>query len=246
MRLSNKKSESKGIRAVYMDINFSNLERYRASWLQTRLSTSSIVCSDCTDHFPKHWYWKTCRLDAQGEGPTSLKYIYNNTIHLDDFVKPADASSVKFYEFLGLEIIQKVVHSEENFDLYTLAYNFPERRSFKSHCTDRQGELQLKYQHGSENDESFKLHNGNSDPGKGFGHVCISVDNIQAACRRIEDAGYRFKKKLSDGQMRNIAFVLDPDDYWVRLDGNNESANPSWNNSDWNRWAETTWANWGS
>lgn len=108
-----------------------------------------------------------------------------------------------------------------------MAYNFPESRSFERHCTDRQGGLQLKYQHGSETDESFKVHNGNSDPGKGFGHVCISVDNIQAACQRIEDAGYRFKKKLSDGHMRYIAFILDPDDYWVRFDGNNDAATPA-------------------
>lgn len=108
-----------------------------------------------------------------------------------------------------------------------MAYNFPERRSFERPCTDRQGELQLKYQHGSETDESLKFHNGNSDPGKGFGHICISVDNIQAACQRIEDAGYRFKKKLSDGQMRYIAFVMDPDDYWVCLDGNHDAATPA-------------------
>lgn len=108
-----------------------------------------------------------------------------------------------------------------------MAYNFPERRSFELHHTDRQGELQLKHRHGSETDEGFKVHNGNFDPGKGFGHVCISVDNIQAACQRIEDAGYRFKKKLSDGRMRHIAFVLDPDDYWVRLDGNNNAATPA-------------------
>ena len=31
---------------------------------------------------------------------------------------------------------------------------------------------------------------------------------IQAACKRIEDAGYRFQKKLTDGRMRSIAFVL--------------------------------------
>lgn len=148
----------------------------------------------------------------------SSTYFHHKTIYIGDFLSnQLTHLSVKFYEFLGLEIIQKVVHSKENFDLYTLAYNFPERKSFKSHSTDRQGGLQLKHQHGSENDESFKVHNGNSDPGKGFGHVCISVDNIQAACQRIEDGGYRFKKKLSDGQMRNIAFVLDPDNYWVRL-----------------------------
>lgn len=123
--------------------------------------------------------------------------------------------TVKFYEFLGLKNIQKVSHPEEHYDIYTLAYDFPESISFEAHCTNRQGVLQLKHQHGSETDKNFKVHNGNSDPGKGFGHVCISVDNIQAACQRIEDAGYRFKKKLSDGRMRNIAFALDPDEYWV-------------------------------
>lgn len=138
------------------------------------------------------------------------------TIDSDHFINQL-THTVKFYEFLGLKNILKVPHSEENYDIYTLAYDFPESVSFEAHCTNRQGVLQLKHRHGSETDENFKVHNGNSDPGKGFGHVCISVDNIQAACQRIEDAGYRFKKKLSDGRMRNIAFALDPDDYWVRF-----------------------------
>ena len=56
---------------------------------------------------------------------------------------------------------------------------------------------------------------------RGFGHTCISVDNIQAACQRIEDAGYKFQKKLTDGRMRSIAFVLDPDGYWVEVIGQN-------------------------
>ena len=49
--------------------------------------------------------------------------------------------------------------------------------------------------------------------------MCISCDNLQAACDRIEGAGYKFKKKLTDGRMRNIAFVLDPDGYWVEIVG---------------------------
>lgn len=61
--------------------------------------------------------------------------------------------------------------------------------------------------------------NGNTDPYRGFGHTCITVDNIQAACQRIEDAGYKFQKKLTDGRMRNIAFALDPDGYWVEIVG---------------------------
>jgi lactoylglutathione lyase len=43
------------------------------------------------------------------------------------------------------------------------------------------------------------------------------VDNIQAACKRLEDEGYKFQKKLTDGRMRSIAFVLDPDGYWVEI-----------------------------
>ena len=46
-----------------------------------------------------------------------------------------------------------------------------------------------------------------------------TIDNIQAACQRIEDAGYKFQKKLSDGRMRHIAFALDPDGYWVEIVG---------------------------
>ena len=54
----------------------------------------------------------------------------------------------------------------------------------------------MTHNYGTENDPNFSVHNGNKDP-RGFGHICVSVDNIQAACQRIEDAGYRFQKKLT-------------------------------------------------
>lgn len=123
--------------------------------------------------------------------------------------------TVKYYEFLGLKQIHKMSYPEHQFDLYFLAYDPPDSAS--SHWSDRQGVLQLGHKHGSESNDDFKIANGNSDPGKGFGHVCISVDNVQAACQRIEGAGYPFKKKLSDGRMKDIAFALDPDDYWVYM-----------------------------
>ena len=68
-------------------------------------------------------------------------------------------------------------------------------------------------------DPNYTIANGNSDPGRGFGHICVSVDNIQAACKRIEEAGYPFQKKLTDGRMRQIAFAKDPDGYWVEIIG---------------------------
>src|ERR1700749_4398915 len=57
---------------------------------------------------------------------------------------------------------------------------------------------------GTESDESYTVNTGNAEPHKGFGHLAISVDNIQAACKRLEDLGYAFQKKLSDGRMKVI------------------------------------------
>lgn len=90
--------------------------------------------------------------------------------------------------------------------------------SHGNHWTDREGIVELTHNYGTEDDPNYKIANGNTDP-RGFGHLCISVDNIQAACQRIEDAGYKFQKKLTDGKMRHIAFALDPDGYWVEVVG---------------------------
>ncbi|MCJ1253488.1 Lactoylglutathione lyase [Lignoscripta atroalba] len=129
--------------------------------------------------------------------------------------------TVKFYEFFGLKQINKLDFPENKFTLYFLAYDSPNSASPNAHWTDRQGVIELTHNHGSENDPSFKIANGNSEPGKGFGHLCVSVDNIQAACQRLEDAGYKFQKKLTDGRMKSIAFALDPDGYWVEIIGQN-------------------------
>lgn len=125
--------------------------------------------------------------------------------------------SVRFYEFLGMRQVNKIQNADAKFDLYFLAYDHPKSVSAGNHWTDREGIIELTHNYGSENDPNFKIANGNSEPGKGFGHVCVSVDNIQAACQRLEDAGYKFQKRLTDGRMKNIAFALDPDGYWVEI-----------------------------
>lgn len=45
----------------------------------------------------------------------------------------------------------------------------------------------------------------------------ISVDNLEAACARLESLNVNWKKRLTDGRMKNVAFVLDPDGYWVEI-----------------------------
>ncbi|KAK3332159.1 Glyoxalase/Bleomycin resistance protein/Dihydroxybiphenyl dioxygenase [Cercophora scortea] len=127
--------------------------------------------------------------------------------------------SVKFYELLGMKVIKKLEFPEAKFDLYFLAFDSPKALSAGNNVWDREGIVELTHNYGTENDASYKVNNGNAEPHRGFGHLCVSVDNIQAACQRIEDAGYRFQKKLTDGRMRNIAFALDPDGYWVEIVG---------------------------
>ncbi|KAB2574818.1 Lactoylglutathione lyase [Lasiodiplodia theobromae] len=127
--------------------------------------------------------------------------------------------SVQFYEFLGMKLINKLENPDAKFDLYFLAYDSPKAASHGNHWTDREGIVELTHNYGTENDPDYKITNGNTEPHKGFGHLCISVDNLQAACQRLEDAGYKFQKKLTDGRMRHIAFVLDPDGYWVEVIG---------------------------
>jgi catechol 2,3-dioxygenase-like lactoylglutathione lyase family enzyme len=81
-----------------------------------------------------------------------------------------------------------------------------------------QGMLELTHNHGTELDANFQGYaSGNSDPGRGFGHIAVSVDDVEKACDRFEKLGVQFKKRLSDGKMRHIAFILDPDGYWIEV-----------------------------
>ena len=80
----------------------------------------------------------------------------------------------------------------------------------------RTGILELTHNHGTEELAETPYHNGNSDP-RGFGHIAITVADIEAACARFEKLGVPFKKRLTDGRMKNIAFILDPDGYWIEI-----------------------------
>jgi lactoylglutathione lyase len=73
--------------------------------------------------------------------------------------------------------ISKLSMPEAKFDNYFLAYDAPNSASTGAHWTDREGVIELTHNYGTENDPNYKIANGNSEPGKGFGHICISVDN---------------------------------------------------------------------
>ncbi|GAA5830969.1 hypothetical protein JCM5353_004457 [Sporobolomyces roseus] len=136
-------------------------------------------------------------------------------------IKDAKVSLDFYQRILGMELIQESPGGD--FTNYFLA--FPEEgkegatmEEKKARKWGREGILELCHNWGTESDPDFKGYaNGNEEPGRGFGHICVSVDSLEDECKRLEDLGVEFKKKPHEGRMRNIAFIYDPDKYWIEL-----------------------------
>lgn len=104
---------------------------------------------------------------------------------------------------MGMTFLRENAGSD--FTLYFLAYG-DKPTSDKSvngvnPVADREGILELTWNHGTEKESGKVYHDGNSEP-QGFGHICISVDDLDAACKRFEEKGVEWKKRLTDGRMK--------------------------------------------
>ena len=146
-------------------------------------------------------------------------FVFNHTMLR---VKDAAASLDFYTRVLGYQLLDKRDFAEAKFSLYFLAYvpagstvpeDDAERRRWMAGIP---GVLELTHNHGTENESGAVYHDGNSDP-RGFGHLCVSVPDIQAACKRFEDLGVSFQKRLDEGRMKHLAFIKDPDGYWIEI-----------------------------
>ena len=136
------------------------------------------------------------------------------------------AVSLEFYQdVLGMALYQRVDFAEMSFSLYFLGYpsnhkgqTLPSDPSERSIFTFEQSALlELTHNWGTENDDTFEgYHNGNTDP-RGFGHIGITVPDVDTACKRFERLGVKFAKKPDDGSMKGLAFIKDPDGYWIEI-----------------------------
>jgi len=77
--------------------------------------------------------------------------------------------------------------------------------------------LELTHNHGTEDKADFAYNNGNVEPHRGFGHIAVSTDDVYASSDELERRGASFQKKPSEGRMKGLAFVKDPDGYWVEV-----------------------------
>ncbi|MGY4494178.1 lactoylglutathione lyase [Pseudomonas sp. TE3610] len=154
---------------------------------------------------------------AQPDAATA-KFVFNHTMLR---VKNIEKSLDFYTRVLGFSLVEKRDFPEAQFSLYFLALvdkavipaDDAQRHTWMKSMP---GILELTHNHGTENDADFAYHNGNTDP-RGFGHICVSVPDIKAACERFEALGVDFQKRLTDGRMQNIAFIKDPDAYWVEI-----------------------------
>lgn len=122
--------------------------------------------------------------------------------------------SVPFYEKnFGMQLVRTLEF--DGFSLYMMSFETPKKTGLN--WSGREGILELCHNHGAENDDNYKVNSGNGETFRGFGHICFSVDNIEYVESKLLDNGAKFQKKLSDGRQKNIAFVLDPDGYWIEL-----------------------------
>ena len=43
------------------------------------------------------------------------------------------------------------------------------------------------------------------------------VPDVDVACERFEKLGVEFVKRPNDGRMKGLAFIKDPDNYWIEI-----------------------------
>jgi lactoylglutathione lyase len=158
--------------------------------------------------------------------PATAGFVFNHTMLR---VKDLDASLHFYTKVLGFTPIDRREFPQWAFTLQFLALGVdPEaipadpgmRRTWMA---SQPGLLELTHNHGTETDPDFAYHDGNREP-RGFGHICVSVPDIAAACARFDELGVTFQKRLGEGGMKSIAFIKDPDGYWIEIIALNKAA----------------------
>ncbi len=108
--------------------------------------------------------------------------------------------SIDFYtKVLGMKLLRTRDNPEYKYTLVFVGYG-----SNPDHA-----EIELTYNYGV---DSY-------DPGNAYGHIALEVDNAQAACERIREAGGKVTREAGPvkGGTTVIAFVEDPDGYKIEL-----------------------------
>lgn len=157
---------------------------------------------------------------APARDPATAGFVLNQTMLR---VKDPKASVDFYTRVLGMSLLKSLDFEAGRFSLYFLAYlgegeTLPEEPAALTRAVfSRETTLELTHNWGTESDPDFAgYHSGNVEP-RGFGHIGISVPDVAAACARFEALGVDFIKRPNDGAMKGLAFIKDPDGYWIEI-----------------------------
>jgi len=144
-------------------------------------------------------------------------------IHSTPVVVSDQERALEFYtRVLGMRVLRRLDFEEMKFTLYFLALPASDEPvpadegERMVYAFSKRGVLELTHNWGTENDPDFKYHDGNAQP-QGFGHICISVPDLDAAIRWFDENNVTYVKRPDQGKMRDIAFIKDPDGYWIEI-----------------------------
>jgi len=165
---------------------------------------------------------KDGRMTIQSEDAPVGRYFLNQTmLRIRD-----PEQSIPFYrDVLGMTLLDRYDFPEMRFSLYFMGYGADlQGERPQGDGTDgiayvfrQRGLLELTHNWGSESNPDFPgYHNGNSEP-RGFGHIGITVPDVYDACARFERLGVSFVKRPDEGRMKGLAFIRDPDGYWIEI-----------------------------
>jgi lactoylglutathione lyase len=152
--------------------------------------------------------------------PATAGFTLNQTMLR---IRDPEASVTFYRDVLGFTLLHKLDVAPAKFSLYFLALlrdgeTLPDDQAERLRLVfSRETTLELTHNWGTESDPAFAgYHNGNAEP-RGFGHLGISVPDVAAACARFEQMGVPFVKRPDEGMMKGIAFIQDPDGYWIEI-----------------------------
>ena len=144
-------------------------------------------------------------------------FVFNQTMLR---IKDPERSLPFYRDVLGMTLLDRYDFPDLAFTLYFLGYPtepVPANREDRIEWVFAQPALlELTHNWGSEESAEFAYHDGNSEP-RGFGHIGLSVPDVHAACSRFEELGVTFVKRPDDGTMKGLAFITDPDGYWIEI-----------------------------
>jgi lactoylglutathione lyase len=131
--------------------------------------------------------------------------------------------SLEFYcDVLGMRLLRRFEFPAGQFSIYFVGFIDAEQLPAEGEASAEllmgiPGLVELTHNWGTETACDFAgYHNGNSEP-RGFGHIGISVPSVSEACRRFEELNIEFVKRPDAGMMKGIAFIKDPDGYWIEI-----------------------------